>query len=134
MTTRERRALQRRVLRLVNRYRQQLGLAHWRITVLFGPLEDTAPPVGQYETPSAGCEADHRYRVATLQFNLDRYTGADARHLDLDVIHELMHCHTARQRALIDYLWDWVVEEAEEGAAVDLEQVRTSLTRARRPR
>lgn len=122
-TLKRRSPFERRVLALIARYQPLMGLARWRLIVRFGHLTDTAPPVGSTAATAAGNEADSRYRRAIIQFDPSLYSGPQDPELEADVIHELLHCYSQRQRALVDYLWAWIVEETEEAHTVDLEQM-----------
>jgi len=118
--------VRKRVIALVAKYRRLLGLDEWRFDVTFGSLADR--PVGSDETAVATVITDSRYRTAHIQVDLDTYIRRNTlHHLEADIIHELLHCYSARQRALIDYLWAWIVEECEEGAAVDMERMVRSI-------
>jgi hypothetical protein len=119
MTRAQRRRLERHVHQYIEKWRAPLGLNRWQIKVTFGPLTDTEG------SPAAGCAALSRYRDAEVQFDLDQYVEAlrDPTVLERDVVHELMHCHTAKLRELAEWLWTRLVEETDEGATVDLERL-----------
>ena len=70
-------ARQRKLLRLVRRYQQLLGLERWDITVTFEPDKDLA-----------GCAADDEYMRATLAFDLNQIPPEDD---DATVRHEALH-------------------------------------------
>lgn len=108
------RALAARIRRLVTQYQEAMGLGRWDITVVFGPCPDGVV---------AQCRPNHRSREAELRFDLSVSIQRSARMVEHDVIHELAHCRLAGYDHLVRLLWDELIEEVAEGAAVDYERM-----------
>lgn len=71
---------------IVRRWQHRLQLDHWTITVA------TTPPT--IETDYGSIQRVHVYDVATLHLNAS-WPSWSRRDLDLVIVHELMHLHTA---------------------------------------
>lgn len=117
MTKRERREMESRVRALVERWRSRMFLDAWVVEVLFGdPGVD-----GAYAT----CETAHRYKRATLRFDLDRIPSHET--LEALVVHEMCHALLSGEQGLISALApeqrSREVEEATEGTTTWVERV-----------
>ena len=99
------------------KWQEELGLNRWLISVKFGVD-------GELGDGYAGCTANPTYREAVLSFDLDKLVdrGQEAK-LEIIVVHELMHCHTAALSELCSWLWDKLLEVVEEGATSDLDRL-----------
>jgi hypothetical protein len=116
----EKSAQKRRIRRLTNKWRVQLGLGPWSISMHYE--DDGADFKGVAFGPGqiAACEADWRYLFANISWNLPTVQKYDDDELQGHVIHELLHC-----------VIDEIARDAKEaGHDNNVERVTTSLERA----
>ena len=83
--------VERKVTKLVKKWKPLLGLSVWDVTCQFfdGPylMADGEPSTGS----AASCRASWAYMSATLSFDTDVLSHYDDRELEVVVVHELAH-------------------------------------------
>jgi hypothetical protein len=109
--------LKTRVWAELGKWQEPLGLNRWLLTINWG---DEADGDGGY----ASCEPNPQYREATLTFNLAAIIDrGKVDQIEYIVVHELMHCHTAKLSNLCQWLWEKLLEVTEEELTSDLERL-----------